>query len=193
MNKSEVNYKENEEFYVYHVVTERELKVGQHIFFDGENLNGVGKRVNEKKEIVEDIYKNPQAYKIEKLEHHTKVALRELALEKVRKEKFSNYPSRMSCLYVSDNYENAETWSSFFVEWKRPTFSIVRLKVKGRKFIGDAFNCFEATTNEEENCALAENYWLNKPNPLNKPPLHEFLVDGEIEVVEILKVINKNM
>ena len=52
MNKSEVNYKENEEFYVYHVVTERELKVGQHIFFDGENLNGVGKRVNEKRKLL---------------------------------------------------------------------------------------------------------------------------------------------
>lgn len=184
---------QQKEFYVYHVVTEKDMKVGQHIFFDDSTINGVGKRVEAKKDIVKDIYANPQNYKAEELEHHTKVALRELALEKVRQEKFASFPSRMSCLYVSDNYQNAEFWSEAFVNWKRPTYSIVKLKVVGRMFVGDAFNCFDASLNESQNLKMAENYWLNKPNPQNKPPLQEFLVDGDIEVVEVLKTINKNL
>ena len=34
-----------EEFYVYHVVTEREMKLSQEIFFGENNTNGVHKRV----------------------------------------------------------------------------------------------------------------------------------------------------
>jgi len=34
------------------------------------------------------------------LEHHTAVALRELALKEVRQKKYPEYPSRMGCLIV---------------------------------------------------------------------------------------------
>lgn len=44
-------------------------------------------------------------HKDTELTHKVDVALRELALEKVRNEKYSEYPSRMASLYVSKPYE----------------------------------------------------------------------------------------
>jgi len=109
----------------YHVVTDRPMKVGQRIVFDDEHHSGVFQRVQEKLELVRQIYANPAAYQAEELEHHTAVALRELALEEVRRRKYPQYPSRMSCLYVSQTLEEAEKWGAFFAELGRPTYHIV--------------------------------------------------------------------
>ena len=180
------------EFYAYHVVTDRPMEVGQKIIFDENNHSGVYKRVMEKLPIVEQIYKNPQNYTGE-LEHHTMVALRELALEEVRKQKFPNYPSRMAALYVSEQLEDAKNWCDLFVKLNRPTYSIVKLKINGNKFIGDANNCFKATSNKDDNLKNAQRYWLNLENESGANRINEILVDGEIEVVEIVEVINKNL
>lgn len=115
------------EKYFYHVVTEKPMYVGQHIVFDEDHHNGVWKRVAEKLYIVYNIYNNLEKYKNIELEHHTSVALRELVLEKVRVEKYPNYPSRMACLYVSKTLEGAEKWFDYFVSLDIPTFQIVKL------------------------------------------------------------------
>lgn len=122
------------------------------------------------------------------MENHTSVALRELALEKVRANKFPNYPSRMACLYVSKTLKEAEKWFDYFISLGRPTFQIVKLKVNGNVFYGDAENCFDARLNEQENLMLAEQYWSNKS--FNNNSIIEILVDGDIKVVEILKSKN---
>lgn len=178
---------------VYHVVTDKPMYLGQHIFFNESNHNGVFNRVKDKLDEVKDIYNNPDKYDIATLEHHTKVALRELALEKIRKEYYPTYPSRMSCLYVSESLAEAEKWAELFVNWNRPTYSIVKLKVTGNIFVGDANNCFDATIDENQNLSLAHKYWLNMPNTQKCPPIKEFLVDGDIEVIEIMRKINKNL
>lgn len=173
------------EKYFYHVVTEKPMCVGQHIVFDENHHNGVWQRVNEKIDIVCDIYNNPKKYKDIELEHHTSVALRELALEQVRVEKYPNYPSRMACLYVSKTLEEAEKWLDYFVSLGRPTFQIVKLQVNGNMFYGDAENCFDGKLSEKENLILAEKYWKNED--FNESSIIEMLVDGDIEVVEIVK------
>lgn len=179
--------------YVYHVVTDRPMQVGQQIIFDEAHHSGVYQRVMEKLDIVNDIYANPEKYDAETLEHHTSVALRELALEEVRKEKYPNYPSRMGCLYVSKSLEEADNWGQFFARIGRPTYSIVKLEVQGNCFVGDATKCFDGQPLEEENLRLAELYWENKPNEDGEPPICEMLVDGQIRVVEIVKEINANI
>ena len=83
--------------------------------------NGVHKRVCEEMEKVKDIYDHPEKYKGKELTHQVDVALRELALEKVRKEKYPEYPSRMASLYVSRSYEEAERWGEYFARLGRPT------------------------------------------------------------------------
>ena len=60
------------------------------------NYSGVYKRVNDKIQIVNDIYYILK-YDADILEYHKKIAMRELALEKVRKDLYSDYPSRLSC------------------------------------------------------------------------------------------------
>lgn len=172
---------------VYHVVTENPMCIGQHIIFDKNHHNGVWQRVNEKLDMVNDIYNNPDKYKNTELEHHTSVALRELALEKVRAEKYPEYPSRMACLYVSKTLEEAEKWFDYFVRLGRPTFQIVKLKVNGNIFYGDAAKCFDGKLTEKENLILAEKYWEN--TDFNKSSILEMLVDGDIEVIEIVKEI----
>lgn len=181
------------EFYAYHVVTERPMRTGQRILFDENHPNGVYRRVYEKLDIVRDIYANPDRYSAGELEHHTSVALRELALEEIRQRKHPAYPSRLRCLYVSDTLEEAEKWCGLFLAWNRPTYQIVRLRISGNRFIGDANNCFTARLDKQENLSLAERYWANKPNAQNLPPIKEILVDGSIEVVQIVKEIGANL
>lgn len=173
------------EKYFYHVVTEKSMYVGQHIVFDENHHNGVWQRVIEKSDIISDIYNNPKKYKDIELEHHTSVALRELALEQVRVEKYPNYPSRMACLYVSKTLEEAGKWFDYFISLGRPTFQIVKLKGYGNVFYGDAENCFDGKLSEKENLILAEKYWENED--FNENSIIEILVDGDIEVIEIVK------
>ena len=179
--------------YAFHVVTDSPMNIGQRIMFDETHHSGVYQRVYDKLDIVNDIYDNPDKYDEEKLEHHTLVALRELALEEVRREKYPQYPSRMSCLYVSKTFEEADNWGKFFAKIGRSTYSIVKLKIEGNCFIGDATKCFDGRIDKKENLRLAELYWKNEPNNADKPPITEMLVDGNITVVEIVKEINANV
>lgn len=181
------------EFYAYHVVTDRPMKEGQTIVFDESHHSGVYSRVMEKERAVKEIYACPKEYASQKLEHHTAVALRELALEEVRRKKYPQYPSRLGCLYVSDCIEDAVKWSELFIEWGRPTYHIVRLRIRGNKFTGDANNCFVASVYKEHNLAMAEHYWNNDPTPTGEKPILEILADGEIEVVKIVREIRENI
>ena len=177
----------------YHVVTDRPMYVGQQIIFDEEHHSGVYQRVYDKIDIVNDIYANPAKYDVETLEHHTSVALRELALEEVRQKKYPQYPSRMGCLYVSKSLEEAENWGEFFAEIGRPTYHIVKLDIEGNCFIGVATKCFKGQLSKEDNLRLAEIYWESNINTENKQAICEMLVDGQITVVEIVKEINANI
>ena len=67
------------EYTAYHVVTERPMTVGQVLCLDETYPSGVYRRVMEKVPMVEEIYQNPGAWAGKPLEHHTMVALRELA------------------------------------------------------------------------------------------------------------------
>lgn len=176
--------------YAYHVVTDRPIQIGQEIIFDETHHSGVYNRVHEKLNIVNDIYANPEKYREKELEHHTSVALRELALEEVRKKKYPGYPSRMSCLYVSKTLQESEDWAEFFTRIGRPTYCIVKLKIEGRCFEGDATKCFDGQIDKSENLRLAEIYWENRQEDTQDRPIVEMLVDGKITVLEIVKEIN---
>ena len=127
----------------YHVVTNKPMKVGQIITYNKENRSGVYERVYNLINIINEIYDNKEKYKNVELDHHTKVALRELAMEEIRKNNYPNYPSRLESLYVSNTLEEALKWYDLFIEWGRPTFQIVRVETDGESFQGDACNCFE--------------------------------------------------
>lgn len=171
----------------YHVVTERPMKLNQVILFDENHHSGVYDRVYALIDKVEEIYANPKEYEDVELEHHLKVALRELAMEEIRKEKYPEYPSRLSSLYVSNTLIEAEKWYNMFIEWGRPTYSIVKVEVDGNVYVGDAWNCFEGTIDKNKNLELAENYWKYEKNIDGKEPIVEILANGKIKVIEIVK------
>lgn len=174
-------------FYAYHVVTERPMHLGQHILFDDAHHSGVYQRVMSKLDIVNEIYGDPQKYENTELDYPLMVALRELALEDVRREKYPDLPSRMGCLYVSESLQESMQWADYFISLGRPTFQLVKVKVTGNRFVGDAVKCFDGVTDREKNLRMAERYWENRPDPSGEPPIREFLVNGDIEVVEIIK------
>lgn len=180
---------EDSSFYAYHVVTDNPMKPGQHILFDEEHHSGVYERVMARVDEVKDFYAHPEKYPMDTLEYPLSVAIREFALEEVRRAEYPDYPSRMSCLYTSKSIEEAEKWFGYFAGLGRPTFQIVKVKVKGRYFLGDATKCFDAAYEKEENYRQARHYWENPENPPEEPPIVELLVDGDIEVVEIVKEV----
>lgn len=172
---------------VYHVVTERPMQLGQHILFDEQHHSGVYERVQKYAALVEDIYRDPAQYREQELEYPLMVALRELALEEVRREQYPDYPSRMACLYVSETLQEATQWAEYFISLKRPTFSIVKMRVSGNLFAGDATKCFDGGVDHAENRRMAARYWENGENPPGEPPIKEILVAGDLEVIEIIR------
>lgn len=169
----------------YHVVTERPVKLNQVISYDENHHSGVFERVYKLKDEVKDIYANPSKY--QKLTHHQKVALRELALEEVRKKYYPMYPSRLESLYVSKTIEEAKEWYEYFKRLGRPTFQIVKVETTGNAFTADACNCFDGTTDKEKNIELSKIYWEGQENKLGKKPVYETIVSGKIKVIEIIK------
>lgn len=176
---------------VYHVVCDRPLVVGQTIRFDESNRSGVYQRVMALTETAADVLAHPEKYELP-LEHHLDVAIREMAMEQVRREHYPEYPSRMACLYVSRELEPAKQWAEYFARIGRPTYAVAEMEVEGRCFVGDALNCFDGTPDQADNLARAERYWQNAPNG-EGDPIHELLVDGDIRVVRIVEEINANI
>lgn len=177
----------------YHVVTEKAMELNQIIVFNRNHCNGVAKRVDriEKLRIQNNIDMN-LLDKIDKilykdLKHWCNISDRELALEEVRKRYYPQYPSRIACLYVSKNLEDARKWADYFIELGRNTYQIVELQNDGNFFTGDANNCWYECPTKKEALNRARYYWQNKPNEQYKEPIYETIIDGKIKVVKIIK------
>jgi hypothetical protein len=172
--------------YVYHAVTERPMFLGQTITFDEENRSGVYKRVMTCKRMIdgEKVDGDIAEFIKSNFDYCKQVTFRELALEKIREEEYPHYPSRMACLYTSRDFEEAKRWADYFQKAGRELFSIVKLKIDGNIFDGDACNCFAGTGIESEDSEKARRYW--KMDIPNEKPIIETLVSGNIFVEEII-------
>ena len=170
---------------VYHVVTERPMALGQVILMDAEHPNGVCRRVRAWEaydrggsvggEVGELIASNPVRW--------AQVARRELAMEKIRAERFPHLPSRLHCLYASRSLAEARSWAGFFQKSGRKVYSIVLLEVDGPVFDGDACNCFDGT-GDETDLENALRYWQVAPT---EKPVTETLISGRLTVKEIIE------
>lgn len=168
----------------WHVVTERPMKVGQEILFDEKNANGVATRINR----VIELEKMSNTYSsdvegfdkvvLDNFSHWKYVANREVALENIRKSLFANYPSRLSCLYVSTTLQEAEKWAEYFIKAGRETYQIVEVETNGKSFTGDANNCWYECTSNKEAKEKAIHYWKNGENVKDERPVCETIIDG---------------
>ena len=163
------------------------MTLGQKIVFDETHHNGVYNRIMTFKRIIsgEDVRGDLADFIRLDIDRWAKVAYREIALEEVRCRYYPFYPSRMACLYTTRTLQEAEKWAGYFQQIGRTVYSVVKLKVQGRIFDGDACNCFDGTMYEAENIKKAHQYWAMDVK--NDKPVIETLVDGEIIVDEIIK------
>lgn len=191
--------KENE-LYVYHIVTRKKMSLGQIInfnknqkntlysfFFEREQLNSRGEDFIQ---ILQDHYTNEglnlnkeNADVAIKYTDQTIRAIREVIVEMVRLQEYPEYPSRMSCLYATKSYEDVLKWKELFDSYNRKVLQIVKLRVIGNSFEGDG-NLLpkEDGVPFSQKIEQAKEYWQG--NVKNELP--ELLIDGEIEVVEVI-------
>jgi len=187
-------------FYAYHIVTRRKMNIGQiihfdnnqtntlyHFFFEKEQLNASGE---DGMKIINNHYKNEElhinnenAKVVMNYMDQTIRAVRETIVEMVRLQEYPNYPSRLSCLYAAKSYEDALKWKALFDSYNREVLQIVKLRVIGSSFEGDG-NLLpkEDAIPFSQKMEQAREYW--KGNVNNELP--ELLINGEIEVVEII-------
>ncbi|MGE1127134.1 DUF2441 domain-containing protein [Bacillus wiedmannii] len=193
------------EFYVYHVVTRKKMKIGQIIhfdknqtntlyrfFFEREQLNSSGedgiKIINNHYKNEELHIKNENAKVVMSYIDQTIRTVRETIVEMVRLQKFPEYPSRLSCLYAAKSYEDALKWKALFDSYNREVLQIVKLRVIGHCFEGDG-NLLpkEDGIPFSQKIEQAREYWKGTVNT----ELPELLINGKIEVVEITDDFSK--
>ena len=186
---------------VYHIVTRKRMKVGQVIdfsdnqknilyrfFFEKEQLNSKGEDFvqifqNEYTNEGLNLTKEDAEVGLKYLDQTTR-AIRETIAEMVRLEEFPQHPSRLSCLYATRSLEQALKWVELFNSFNRQILQLVKLRVDGKTFEGDA-----SLLPKEDGISFAKKieqaraYWQG--NVISELP--EMLVDGKIEVVEILE------
>lgn len=187
-------------FFVYHIVTRKKMKIGQsiqfnknqtntlfHFFFERKHLNSNGKdsiQILKEHYTNEELHiKNENATVVMNYMDQTIRAIRETIVEMVRLQEYPNYPSRLSCLYAAKSYEDALKWKALFDSYNREVLQIVKLRVIGSSFEGDG-NLLpkEDAIPFSQKMEQAREYW--KGNVNNELP--ELLINGEIEVVEII-------
>ena len=186
---------------VYHIVTRKKMKVGQIINFEENQRNTLYRfffereHLNSKGEDFIKIFQNQftdEGLKLTKEDaevgrqyfDQTTRAIRETVAEMVRLEEYPDYPSRLSCLYATKNFEDALKWVEIFNSYNRQVLQLVSLRVFGKSFEGDASLLpKEDGASFSRKIEQARDYWKGNV----KSELPELLVDGKIEVVEIIK------
>ena len=188
------------EFYVYHIVTRNKMSTGQIINFDKSQKNTLysfffeTEQLNSKGEdfikILYGHYTN-EGLSISKENAEIAIkyvgqtirAIREVIVEMVRLQEHPEYPSRLSCLYAAKSYEGALKWKEIFDSYNRNVLQIVKLRVSGNYFEGNA-NLLpkEDGVPFSQKIEQAREYW--KGNVKNE--LTEVLINGKIEVIEII-------
>lgn len=143
------------EFFVYHIVTRTKMNIGQiihfdtkqnntlyHFFFEGEQLNSKGE------DFIRILYGNytNEGVNLDKENADVAInymdqtvrAIREVIVEMVRLQEYSHNPSRLSCLYAAKSYKDVLKWKEIFDSYNRKVLQIVKLRVIGNYFEGDA-------------------------------------------------------
>jgi len=183
--------------FLYHIVRYNKLEVGEKLTF-GNAPNKFANKIFDASfqigelDINQFVHSKPFKEFTREEEKETKryiyescQMLRELILEKVRKEKFPKSPSRLACLYCAKTFEDAKGWIGALKRMHptAPPLQIVKLKAKGKVFEGDGNLMLRNTFSLNSKLEMARQYWSGS----NNSSLPEILFAGKAEVVEILE------
>ncbi|MFJ7667393.1 DUF2441 domain-containing protein [Lysinibacillus sp. NPDC097195] len=194
------------EFFAYHLVTRKKMMKGQIIHFDNNQKNTLYSFFFEKQQLNmngEDFFQILYGQKTKdglclskenaevtiKYVDQTIRAIREVIVEMVRLEHFSDYPSRLSCLYAAKSYDDVMRWKEVFDLYNRNVLQIVKLRVSGKCFEGNANLLPQADGAPfSQKIEQAHEYWKS----IVKSELTELLINGKMEVVEIIEEFSTN-
>lgn len=186
----------------YQVAVNQNYKVGQLLEFNKETNNGqyyktytanskfkdgraadcLFKLINKKLRFL----KKDDCIKLAHILDDYDVAMRDLAIEQVRKELYPEYPSRLHCMYLSNDKQTAiDNLNNFVKRDGKGCFQIVAVKCIGNIFKVEK-NVERAGCSFEEYLAKAKEFWQQKniKNP------NAILFEGVAEIVEIIKEVN---
>ena len=186
---------------LYQVATDRDYKVGDIIEF-GSSHNGQGNRIynskfNDGKDAYhkigfnyansKKIFKNKSlVIDMAKSLSESDFVLRELAAEEVRKEKYSDYPSRLKCMFLSEKREVAlENLKTFYQKGFGTHFQAIAVKLEGRLFYARSKGLQRNGSSYGEYLRIADEYWSQDQNSTEE--VKEILFEGKAEVVEIME------
>ncbi|WP_249902268.1 DUF2441 domain-containing protein [Paenibacillus sp. PK3_47] len=159
-----------------------------HFFYEKERLNSKGE------DFIQILQSNCTEEGLRLNRENTDVALaytgqtiraiRETIVEMVRLQEYPEYPSRLSCLYAAKSYEDASKWKEIFDSYDRKVLQLVKLQVTGGLFEGDA-NLLpkENAVSFSQKIEQARAYWKGN----SRHELSELLINGEIEVIEVIE------
>lgn len=191
--------KVNKEIY-FHAYSGTNIKIGDLLVFNSQthnkmyeevynnefNINGIDANellINKKRNQEISFSKEEFELTLNTINNDAFV-LRELALEDVRKNNYPNYPSRLSCLYVTKTKEEAINWSKILKRNKKECKQILKLELTGDIF------CFDGNLMKRQNVSFqkyldnAKVYW-NSIDSNNS----EILFYGEAKVIEIIDLV----
>ncbi len=189
---------------LYQVATDRNYQVGDILTFNKDIPNGQSNRVfntdfrlnnsrpsDEMYEVAKRRFKKFKSkddiYQIAHILEYYDVAIKEMALEEVRKEQFPNLPSRLHCMYLSLSKDTALKNLKSMAESREKNgkhFQAVAVKLNGVIFkAGKVYMSREGQSyNYYKQKAIS--YW--KQRGLKDEEVKEVLFEGTAEVVEIL-------
>jgi hypothetical protein len=110
---------------------------------------------------------------------------RELIFEEVRKEYYSDLPSRLRGLFVCSNLDRIEEWLNIFKRTNKRPIQVLKLKLNGNIFIGDASFILRQNKSLNYKTEQAKKYWNG--DKINN--IEEIIFEGMAEVIEIVKSI----
>lgn len=185
---------------LYQVATDRNYKVGDIIEF-GETYNGQGHRIYNSKfndgkysyhklgfNYVngKNIFKNKSLMiEICKSLQESDFVLRELAAEEVRKEKYSCFPSRLKCMFLSESKQVVlDNLKIFYQKGYGTHFQAIAVKLDGRLFYARSKGLQRNGSSYGEYLQIADEYWSQDQN--SNDDVKEILFEGKAEVVEII-------
>ena len=191
--------KVNKKIY-YHANSGKEVKVGDILKFDSSTHNRMYDEVynNEYKldgidtnELLINKKKNAETnISIDELKlifntvNNDAFVMRELALEEIRKNKYPDYPSRLNCLYVTKEKEDALEWSNILKRNHKQCTQILTLELTGELFAFDGSLMKRQNSSYQNHLKVAEKYWGQE---ICDTP--EYLFYGEAKVIAVDNIV----
>lgn len=188
------------DYIAYQIATDRNYKVGEKYEF-GKGFNFQAQRVLNHKQYDEKGRISEQGFKF--LDGRNKVdekelilkqsltieesdfVIRELATEYVRKEFYSDRPSRLRCMFLTDDKDACLTnLTKFYQKGHGKYFQAIAVKLNGNIFVSKDEVMPRSGLSFGEYMELAHKYWSQNQNSNQK--INEILFEGMAEIVDIM-------